>query len=323
MQQRPEPHCQAALAAVGCAHAVADGMPGSPDLRLNHLFPLSVNGYLANSGTRSHTAGELSQGCDVPQASAGTATAKTLPHASRGPSSCGELMIRRAGESELPAAKDHRGSSRVVRGARLLGGRYRRAVLRLAKAGASQAVDDPGSRERGHCRGPVADRFEASHCPAPVADGHQPRPRSQTTGSGPLIYRAAQRRTAPYATLGSASSRTAQCGHDAMAKHARGRANLQAPGHGGAAECAPRYAPTARTRSARLRCKAAGVQSIRCPGSSGARQLAGPFAGRRLRRTRRSPRAKPASQHQPQARPALGAWGRSPRRNHPRRYGPR
>jgi hypothetical protein len=70
MQQRPEPHSQAALAAAGCAHAVADGngMPGSPNPRLNHLFPLSVNGliFLANSGTRSHTAGELSQGCDVP-----------------------------------------------------------------------------------------------------------------------------------------------------------------------------------------------------------------------------------------------------------------
>jgi hypothetical protein len=46
MQQRPEPHCQAALAAVGCAPAVADGngMLGSPNPRLNHLFSLSVNG---------------------------------------------------------------------------------------------------------------------------------------------------------------------------------------------------------------------------------------------------------------------------------------
>jgi hypothetical protein len=46
MQQRPEPHSQAALAAVGRAHAVTDGngMPGSPDPRLNHLFPSSVNG---------------------------------------------------------------------------------------------------------------------------------------------------------------------------------------------------------------------------------------------------------------------------------------
>lgn len=30
------------------------------------------------------------------QASAGTATVKTLPHASRGPSNCGELVIKRA-----------------------------------------------------------------------------------------------------------------------------------------------------------------------------------------------------------------------------------
>jgi hypothetical protein len=45
MQQRPEPHCQAALAAVGGAYTVAggNGMPRSPNLRLNHLFPLSVN----------------------------------------------------------------------------------------------------------------------------------------------------------------------------------------------------------------------------------------------------------------------------------------
>jgi len=42
MQQRPEPHCQAAFAGIGCARAVTDGngMPGSPNPRVNHLFSL-------------------------------------------------------------------------------------------------------------------------------------------------------------------------------------------------------------------------------------------------------------------------------------------
>jgi hypothetical protein len=93
----------------------------------------------------------------------------------------GKLAIRRVGESEPPAATDHRGSSRMVRGARL-GSRYRRAVLRRAEVGASQAVDNPGLKERAPCRSLAADRFEASHCPAPVACGRQLRPRSHDHG---------------------------------------------------------------------------------------------------------------------------------------------
>src|SRR6516164_2582635 len=51
------------------------------------------------------------------QGSAGTATVKTVPHPAEGASNSGELVVRRAGESELPVAKDHRGSSRRVRDA--------------------------------------------------------------------------------------------------------------------------------------------------------------------------------------------------------------
>jgi hypothetical protein len=53
--------------------------------------------------------------------------------ASRQPGSSNPVIpgIRRAGESELPAAADDRDSTRMVRDARL-GSRYRRAVLRRA-----------------------------------------------------------------------------------------------------------------------------------------------------------------------------------------------
>jgi len=55
-----------------------------------------------------------------------------------------------------------------------------RSAPRLA--GASQAVDNPGPKERAPCGSLAADRFEASHCPSPVAGGRQPRPRSHDHG---------------------------------------------------------------------------------------------------------------------------------------------
>lgn len=160
MQQRPEPHCQAAHAAVGRAHALADGngIWSSPNLRLNHLFSFICqwSRLLANSGLAVPMASEFPWGGDV--------------RPSRG-----------AGKNELPVAKDHRDSRAKVRDA-ALEGRYRRGVLRRARAGASQAIDEPGLKERTPCQGLAADRLEASHCPAPVSGGHQPKPRSHDHG---------------------------------------------------------------------------------------------------------------------------------------------
>jgi hypothetical protein len=57
MEQRPEAHGQATLAAVGRIRTVAGGksMPGRPNPRLNHLFSLRANGedLLANSAIHS------------------------------------------------------------------------------------------------------------------------------------------------------------------------------------------------------------------------------------------------------------------------------
>jgi hypothetical protein len=92
----------------------------------------------------------------------------------------GELGIRRVEEKELPAAADHRGSSRKIRDAWLRGDIAGGSAPRLA--GASRAVYDPGPRNRAPCRRLTADRFEASHCPAPVAGERQLRPRSHDHG---------------------------------------------------------------------------------------------------------------------------------------------
>jgi hypothetical protein len=86
VQQRPEPHCQAAVSAVGCARAVADGngIPGSRNLRLNHLFPLSVNGEVFGEfrDTQPLRQASCHRNAMCRQAFAGTARTKTLPHAS-------------------------------------------------------------------------------------------------------------------------------------------------------------------------------------------------------------------------------------------------
>ena len=65
MQQRPEPHCQAALAAAGRVRAVAGGKatPGRPEPRPNHLLFLylsMVEDCWQLQGPTATTAGEPS-----------------------------------------------------------------------------------------------------------------------------------------------------------------------------------------------------------------------------------------------------------------------
>jgi hypothetical protein len=110
VQQCPEPHCQAAHAAVGRARAVADGngIWSLPNLRLNHLSSsiCQWSGLLANSGARSHY-GKRALGGDAMcgQASVSTATVKTVPRPAEEASSSGELVVRRAGEVNYRSRK--------------------------------------------------------------------------------------------------------------------------------------------------------------------------------------------------------------------------
>jgi len=80
---------------------------------------------------------------------------KPVPYTSRG-LEFGELVIRRAGRKELPAVTDHQGSSRVVREAGYEADIAGPLCVAL-KAGATQAVDDPGLKERAPCRSLAAE----------------------------------------------------------------------------------------------------------------------------------------------------------------------
>ena len=209
MQQRPEPYCQAAHAAVGRARAVVDGngLWSFPNPRLNHRssFICQWSRLLVNSGARRHY-GKRSLAGDAMcgQGSAGTATVKTVPHPAEGASNSGELVVRRAGESELPVAKDHRGSSRRVRDAG-------------PKPVRPSPLTTPNSKSGHHARAmwrtDSRPRIALLQSLVGINQSHG----RMTTG---VRSNHLSRCPAPHATLGQRTqlfSHAAQCGHDAIA----------------------------------------------------------------------------------------------------------
>lgn len=149
---------------------------------------------MANSGTYSHYGRRALIGMPCAARHPQAGSAKPVPHASLG------LRIRGARDQarrrkELPAATDHRGSSRKVRDA-WLGGRCRRGFCATLSWRVPGGLP-PRAQNRAPCRSLTADRSEASHCPAPVAGERQLRPRSHDHGHAVHPFTALPRTACP------------------------------------------------------------------------------------------------------------------------------
>lgn len=136
-------------------------------------FPLRVNGadagYCGYTQPLRHAA---RAGCDAGIRGGGKCEAAALRRPEYSNPGAGEPACRRTNYRQRVTG------AAAVCSRRPLGGRFRRAALRHAKAGAPQPGNGPGRKERASCQSLTGGRSEAAHCPAPVAGKHQLRPRS-------------------------------------------------------------------------------------------------------------------------------------------------